>query len=186
MEDVHFGAEDEMDEDDEDEEEDVEMDFGEETGSEDTSNTGDEGEDDDIEDPTRQPGEVWDREEDDEEDDEDEEDLVEHDEEDDEDEDEEDVNDRIEGVEGDEGDEEMMWQVSHPTISCYTGSFQCRTSMPRTNQAGPWMKWKTTKTLVVRFVPCPKFVHSPDQSTGPIQIVHTEQEDEPEMVSEDE
>ncbi|KAJ6586954.1 hypothetical protein DFH09DRAFT_1359428 [Mycena vulgaris] len=109
MEDVHFGAEDEMDEDEEDEGEDVEMDFGEETGSDDTSNTGDEGENDGLEDPTRQPGEVWDAEEDDEEDDEDEEDLVEHDEEEDDEEDDEDP-DQIDGVEGEEGDEEMMWQ----------------------------------------------------------------------------
>ncbi|KAJ7770214.1 hypothetical protein DFH07DRAFT_269298 [Mycena maculata] len=108
MEDVHFGAEDEIDEGEEDEDEDVEMDFGEETGSDDTSNTGDEGEDD-VENPTRQPGEVWDPEGDDEEDEE-EEDLVEQDEEEDDEDDEEDVNEQIEGVEGDEGDEEMMWQ----------------------------------------------------------------------------
>ncbi|KAJ7703165.1 hypothetical protein B0H17DRAFT_1175941 [Mycena rosella] len=153
MEDVHFGAEDEMDEDEEDEGEDVDMDFGEETGSEDTSNTGDDGENDDLEDPTRQPGEVWDPEEDDEEDEEDEEDLVEHDEEEDEEEDEEGVANQIDGVDGDEGDEEMMWQDINAEVE----------------QGGPVDE-----------------ADDDEDAGGPIQIVHTEQEDEPEMVSEDE
>ncbi|KAJ6625623.1 hypothetical protein B0H10DRAFT_1782772 [Mycena sp. CBHHK59/15] len=152
MEDVHFGAEDEMDEDDEDEDEDVEMDFGEETGSEDTSNTEDDGEDDDLEDPTRQPGEVWDPEVDDEEDDEDEEDLIENDEEDDEEGDEEDVNEQIDGVDGDEAEEEMMWQ-----------------DINADDEGGPVDE-----------------ADDDEDTGGPIQIVHTEQEDEPEMVSEDE
>ncbi|KAF7361866.1 hypothetical protein MVEN_00531100 [Mycena venus] len=132
----------------EDEDEDVEMDFGEETGSEDTSNTGDEGED---EEPTRQPGEVWDAEEDEDEDDEDEEDLVEQDEEEDDEEDGGDANDQIDGVEGDEGDEEMMWQDINP------------------DEAGPVDEGDDD-----------------EDAGGPIQIVHTEQEDEPEMVSDDE
>ncbi|KAJ7647304.1 hypothetical protein FB45DRAFT_975025 [Roridomyces roridus] len=122
MEDVHFGAEDEMDEDDDDEDDDADMEFGEETGSEDTSNTGDDGEDD-LEDPAHQPGD---------------EDLVEHDDEDDEDEDGDDGEEQMNGPEGDEGDEEMI-------------------ELP-----------------------------VPEQYLGPIQIVHAEQEDEPEMLSEDE
>ncbi|KAJ7188201.1 hypothetical protein C8R46DRAFT_1341056 [Mycena filopes] len=150
MEDVHFTAEDEMGEDEEDEDEDVEMDFGEETGSEDTSNTGDEGED--LEDPTRQPGEVWNTEEDEDDEDDEEEDLVENNEEDDEEDDEGDGNEQIEGVEGDEGDEEMMWQDINPD--------EARGAVDEGDE---------------------------DEDTGgPIQIVHTEQEDEPEMVSEDE
>ncbi|KAJ7132750.1 hypothetical protein C8R43DRAFT_929975 [Mycena crocata] len=151
MEDVHFGAEGEMDEDEEDENEDVEMDFGEETGSEDTSNTEDEGEDD--EDPTRQPGEVWDPEEDEEEDDEDEEDLIENNDDEDDDEDEDDANDQIDDVEGDGGEEEMMWQ-----------------DINADDDAGE-----------------PADEGDDDEDVGgPIQIVHTEQEDEPEMASEDE
>ncbi|KAK7057165.1 hypothetical protein R3P38DRAFT_3252330 [Favolaschia claudopus] len=150
MEDVHFGAEGAMDEDGDDEDEDVEMDFGEETGSEDTSNTGDEGED---EEHPHQPGEVWDQEEDEDDEDEDEDDLVEQgdDDDEDEDEDEEDANDQIRGVGGDEGDEEMMWQDINP------------------NEAGPVDEGDED-----------------EDAGGPIQIVHTEQEDEPEMVSEDE
>ncbi|KAJ6593931.1 hypothetical protein B0H19DRAFT_1215807 [Mycena capillaripes] len=151
MEDVHFTAEDEMDGDEEDDDEDVDMDFGEETGSEDTSNTGDDGEDD-LEDPARQPGDVWDAEEDDDEEDEDEEDLVEHDDEEDEEDDGGDGNDQIDGVEGDEGDEEMMWQDINPD-----------------DAGGPADE-----------------ADDDEDAGGPIQIVHTEQEDEPEMVSEDE
>ncbi|KAJ7287510.1 hypothetical protein C8J57DRAFT_1707813 [Mycena rebaudengoi] len=142
MEEVHFGAEDEMDEDEEDEDEDVDMDFGEETGSEDTSNTGDEGDDDDLEDPTQADDE-----------DEDEEDLVENNAEEDDEDDEDDANDEMDGDDGDEGDEEMMWQDINPDDE----------------PEGPIDE-----------------ADDDDDTGGPIQIVHTEQEDEPEMVSEDE
>ncbi|KAJ7218040.1 hypothetical protein GGX14DRAFT_495423 [Mycena pura] len=149
MDDVHFGAEEEMDEDEDDEDEDVEMDFGEETGSDDTSDSGDEG-GDDLENPTRQPEEVWGPEEDEEEDEE-EEDLVEHDGEEDDD-DEGDGNDEIDGGDGDEGDEEMIWQ-----------------DINAEEAGGPVDE-----------------ADDDDDTGGPIQIIHTEQEDEPEMVSEDE
>ncbi|KAF9820248.1 hypothetical protein IEO21_01462 [Rhodonia placenta] len=102
MEDVNYGAEDGMDEDEEDEEDDVEMDFGDETGSEDTSATEEDVEDDledDLEDDgTGESEEGWQDEEE-----EDEEDLVENHE----------VNANEEGEEqeGDEDEgEEVIWQ----------------------------------------------------------------------------
>jgi hypothetical protein len=76
MEDVHFGAEDNMDEDEVGEDEDVEMDFAEDTGSEDTSRTEDEDDEDEIGEVDPDTGEsegVW------QDDDDDEEDLVEND-----------------------------------------------------------------------------------------------------------
>ncbi|TBU55065.1 hypothetical protein BD310DRAFT_1041405 [Dichomitus squalens] len=74
MEDVHYGDEDDMDEeDDEDEDGDVEMDFGDETGSEDTSATDEEDVEEDLEDETGESEEGWQ-----EEDEEDEEGLVEN------------------------------------------------------------------------------------------------------------
>ena len=97
MEDVHFAAEDEMDDEQEDDD-DVEMDFGEETGSEDTSNTEEEGDENDLDNQPREPEEVWQ-----DEDDEDGENLVENEEENEE-EDEDDEDDV-------EVDDEMMWQV---------------------------------------------------------------------------
>ncbi|KAJ8696871.1 E3 ubiquitin-protein ligase tom1 [Pleurotus ostreatus] len=95
MEDVHFDGEDAMDDDDEEDDEDVEMDYGEETGSEDTSNTDDEDEDE-LENATHESGEGW-------EDEEDEDDLVENDDDNDDDGDdgdEDDVDDE-ENIEGD-------------------------------------------------------------------------------------
>ncbi|KAF5386145.1 hypothetical protein D9615_002574 [Tricholomella constricta] len=100
MDDAHYGDEDEMDEDEGDEDEDVEMDFGEETGSEDTSNTEDEGEED--VDETRGSGEEWDDGE------EEEEDLVENEDEED---DEEGDDHHVEDEGEDEDEEDMMWQV---------------------------------------------------------------------------
>ncbi|KAF7321292.1 hypothetical protein MKEN_00649200 [Mycena kentingensis (nom. inval.)] len=141
------GAEDEMDEDEEDEDEDVEMDFGEDTGSEDTSNSGDEGEE--VENPV-QPGDGWgEDDEDDEDDDEDGEErgpeLVEEDG----DEDEED------GEEGEPmdgaGDEEIIWQDINAAENA-----------------------------------APVDEADEDDEAGPIQIVHNEPEDEPDVISEDE
>ncbi|KAH0589501.1 hypothetical protein H2248_005243 [Termitomyces sp. 'cryptogamus'] len=104
MDDAHYGGEDEMDEDG-NEDEDVEMDFGEETGSEHTSNTEDE-EDEGV-DETHGTGEVWG-------DGEENEDLVENDE------DEDDTGDEDEDPQDDdaEDDEEenVMWQDIHGDI----------------------------------------------------------------------
>jgi E3 ubiquitin-protein ligase HUWE1 len=105
MEDVHFNAEDEMDDDDEDEDEDVEMDFGEETGSEDTSNTEEEGEDP-LDNATQQSGDGWQDE------DEEDEDLVANEDENEPDEDEDEEED------ADEEEEEMMWQVTRLIFHC--------------------------------------------------------------------
>ncbi|KAL4252810.1 UPL family protein [Abortiporus biennis] len=100
MDDAHYGPDDEMDEDMEEEEDDVEMDYGDDTASEDTSNTDEEEDVDDLEDDleneTGESEEGWQ-----DEDEDGEEDLIQHDEgnEDDDDED-----------EGDEDGEEVMWQ----------------------------------------------------------------------------
>ncbi|KAF9012343.1 hypothetical protein BDQ17DRAFT_1232733 [Cyathus striatus] len=106
MDDRNFDDDDEMDEDDDGDEDDVDMDFGDETGSEDTSNT-DEGEDNDLGDEVHDSGDTWD------EVDEDEEGMVENNIDEDEDEDEDDPDDEDqddEGEGGDDGDEEMMWE----------------------------------------------------------------------------
>ncbi|KAK7687105.1 hypothetical protein QCA50_009606 [Cerrena zonata] len=102
MEDAHYGSDDEMDEDEEEEDDDVEMDYGDETGSEDTS-ASDEDEDDleaDLEDGTGDSEDGWHNHVDDEG-----EDLVEnegiHDE---------DGGDEDEDEDEDDGDEEVMWQ----------------------------------------------------------------------------
>ncbi|KAG6844702.1 hypothetical protein H0H87_004578 [Tephrocybe sp. NHM501043] len=102
MDDVHYGSEDEMDEDEVDEDEDVEMDYGEDTGSEHTSNTEDEG-DEGVDDDTHGTGEVWDDGEDDDED------LVENDDDEEGDGDDEDQHDEDEDEDEDEDD--VMWQV---------------------------------------------------------------------------
>jgi E3 ubiquitin-protein ligase HUWE1 len=101
MEDVHYSPENETGEDEEDEDEDVEMDFGEETGSDDTSNT-DEEEEDALEGVGRESEEGWQ----DEDEEYEEDDLVENNEE----EDDEDGDDN-EGEE--EGDGEILWQDIH-------------------------------------------------------------------------
>ncbi|OCH84897.1 hypothetical protein OBBRIDRAFT_891524 [Obba rivulosa] len=101
MEDMQYGAEDDMDENGDEEEDDVEMDFGDETGSEDTTDTED-NEEDDLEDQfeheSGESEEGWQ-----DEDEEDEEDLVENEDENDDDDD--------DGADEDEDEgEEVMWQ----------------------------------------------------------------------------
>ncbi|RDX47077.1 hypothetical protein OH76DRAFT_1406241 [Lentinus brumalis] len=98
MEDVHYGDEDEMDEEDEDDEDDdVDMDFGDETGSEDTSATDEEDVEGDLEDDeTGESEEGWH-----EEDEEEEADLVENEGE--------AVEEEV-GEEDDDEGEEVMWQ----------------------------------------------------------------------------
>ncbi|KAI0708195.1 hypothetical protein C8T65DRAFT_740208 [Cerioporus squamosus] len=97
MEDVHYGDEDEMDEEDEDDEDDdVDMDFGDETGSEDTSATDEEDVEGDLEDETGESEEGWQ-----DEDEEEEEGLVENEGE---------PADEETGEEEEEEGEEVMWQ----------------------------------------------------------------------------
>ena len=92
MEDIRFAAEDAIDE--QPDEDDVEMDFGDATGSEGTSE--EDGDDDDLENPSNESEEGWQ-----DEDDEDEDNLVENEEENDED-----------AGEGDAEDAEVLWQVN--------------------------------------------------------------------------
>lgn len=108
MEDVNYTPEDEMDEDVEDDDEDAEMDFGEETGSDDTSNTDEEEEilDADV----RESQEGWQ----DEDEEYEEDDLVEQ--EDDDDDDDDDGED--EGAPGPDVEAEMIWQVNEPYAIC--------------------------------------------------------------------
>ncbi|KAK0461087.1 uncharacterized protein EV420DRAFT_1746494 [Desarmillaria tabescens] len=147
MEDVHFNGEDDIHEDDDDDEDDdEEMDFADETGSEDTSNTADEGDDDDLEEQVPH-GDGWEQDED-----EDEEDLVHNEDEDDNDEEDDDENDRGDDIEGAEGDEEMIWQDIHGVNADAGGDDG----------------------------------DDEDEVAGPIQIIHEDDEDEPEMVSDDE
>ncbi|KAK0485978.1 hypothetical protein IW261DRAFT_1662959 [Armillaria novae-zelandiae] len=147
MEDVHFNGEDDMHEDDDDDDDDdEEMDFADETGSEDTSNTADEGDDDDLEEQVPH-GDGWEPDEE-----EDEEDLVHNEDEDDNDEEDEDEDDRRDDIEGAEGDEEMIWQDIHGVNPDNGGDDG----------------------------------DDEDEVAGPIQIIHEDDEDEPEMVSDDE
>src|SRR5882757_6828591 len=97
----HYSEDEDMDQ--EDEDQDVEMDYGDETGSEDTSSSEPGHDEDDLDHRTPDSGEVWD-----DEGDEEEEDLVEqHDEEDEEEEEVGDDNDEGD----DEEEEDIMWEV---------------------------------------------------------------------------
>jgi len=123
MDDAHFSAEDDMDQDDEDEDGDVEMDFADETGSDDTSNTDEEPEEG-PEDEARNIGEVW-------EDGEEEDGLVEHDEEDEEDEANE---DNVHGLGGDYDEEDVVWQVCY-----FSHVFQLD---PNPSIGCAWRRWR--------------------------------------------
>ncbi|KAI9068310.1 hypothetical protein FKP32DRAFT_1587710 [Trametes sanguinea] len=97
MEDVHYGEDEDMDEDDEDDEDDdVEMDFGDETGSEDTSAT-DEDVEGELEDEAGDSEDGWQDEEEEEE-----EDLVENEGE--------PIDEDVEEEEEEDGGDEVMWQ----------------------------------------------------------------------------
>ncbi|KAI3618920.1 ubiquitin-protein ligase [Moniliophthora roreri] len=156
MEDMNYNEDEDMDEDDDDGDGDEEMDFGEETGSEDTSATEEEDETEEIEDEG-DSREIWDEGDEDEDEDEDEErdegdeDLV-HDQGD---------EDQEEGEEEGEGErneddladgEDMMWQDIRGEID--------------------------TEDVVDE-------VDEEDEGGGPIQIIHEEDEEEPDMISDD-
>lgn len=141
MEEVHYGPDDEMDEDVEEEEDDAEMDYDNETGSEDTSHT-DEEEDVDMEEEmeneTGESEEGW-------HDEDEEEDLVENDiEHEGEDDDAEDED------EDDAGEEDVMWQVKNiqPFNSLVADCGGRRLLLQRMTEKTPQMTLMAMKPMV--------------------------------------
>lgn len=179
MEDVNYAQDDEMDEGDEDEEEDVDMEYADESDSEATSNSDDvDAEEDDGDDEDESHGDGWR----DEDEDYEEADLIENDE---------DGEARVAAVTGADQvlDEDMMWQVC--LILCFARRrFDFEDTLKDVgdegdaedengdegdeDDGGGW------RTLLIFF----GLILIPD--TEPVNVIHVEQDDEPDMSDDEE